>query len=246
MRTRKRALLLPWAGGDTSMAYTNKVKALSPIAYWPLAESSGTIIVDESGNGRNGTYTGVDLGQTGIGDGRTCPLFDGVNDVGNVFSASLQGAFNGSEGTIALWAKVSGSGVWTDAATRWCAIFRVDGNNLVGIQRSTTNNRLQVTYIAGATNKTITKDSLTTTNWMHVAITWSKAADQVIMYFGGVQNGATLTVLGTWAGSLATTATNIGARFTTPDQIWDGYLAHVALWTTPLNSTQIASLAVVP
>lgn len=50
MKSWQRALLLPWAGGADPLAYTNKVIALSPIAYWPLAEAAGaTVMLDEIG-----------------------------------------------------------------------------------------------------------------------------------------------------------------------------------------------------
>lgn len=236
-------------GGLSSLAYTNKVIALSPIGYWPQAESSGTVVTDESGNGRNGAYRAAGeplLGQTGIGDGRTAPLYDGSNDYANIFSASLQGAFNGAEGTIAIWFKVAAAGVWTDATTRRLMYLQVDASNRVRFEKSTTNNQIAFVYTAGGTAKSILWNSAGPTSWQHIAVTWSKSNDQMICYVNGAQQGATQTGLGVWAGNLAATTTVVGAADTTGGNPWSGLLAHAAVWATPLSAAQIATLAVVP
>lgn len=234
----------------SNMAYTNKIIALGPIAYWPQAEASGTIVTDESGNGRNGAYKAAGeplLGQTGIGDGRTAPLYDGVNDFANVFSASLQGAFNGAEGTIAIWFKVASAGVWTDATIRRLMYFQVDANNRARFEKSTTNNQIAAVYTAGGTAKSVLWNNAGPLTWQHLAITWSKSADQMKFYANGAQIGSTQTGLGTWAGNLASGNTVIGASDSSSGGTpWSGYLAHAAVWNTALSVAQIATLAVVP
>ena len=61
----------------SDMSYIDKVLSYSPIAYWPVNEAGGNDMFDQSGNGYDGTYTGVTLGQTGIGDGETIGGFNG-------------------------------------------------------------------------------------------------------------------------------------------------------------------------
>jgi hypothetical protein len=241
--------MMPWSGGANVLAYTNKVIALSPIAYFPQAEASGTVCTDESGNARNGVYKASGeplLGQTGVGDGRTAPLYDGTNDFANIFTAGLQGAFSGAEGTLALWMKVSAVGVWTDGATRLLARLAADANNQVRILRTVTNNQIRVQLTAGGTASLVGIAVGPTTGWVHLAVTWSDAADQLIAYLNGAQSGATQTGLGTFAGSLATTTVVLGAADTASTTPWSGYLAHAAVWATPLSAAQIATLAVVP
>jgi hypothetical protein len=47
------------------LSYGEQIMAAGPYAYYPLREASGTVAVDGSGNGRNGTYAGsVTLNQT--------------------------------------------------------------------------------------------------------------------------------------------------------------------------------------
>ena len=241
----RNKILVPSAAVQT---YSEKVLATASanlLAYFICGEASGTVMQEEKNN-YDGAYTGVTLGQTGIGDGNTCPLFDGANDYGNLYTAGLAGVFSGAEGTMAMWCKMNTAGVWSDATQRYLFVLRADADNRVDITKQTTTNQLRFRYTAGATEELVTDISLAgTANWFHLAMTWSKAADQVIAYINGAQVGATQTGLGTWAGALATTTTVIGAMNTTPSAPHYGYLAHVPIWNVALNSTQIASLATV-
>lgn len=232
-------------GGADTLAYTNKVIALSPIAYWPMAESSGLTALDASGNGRNGTYSAVTLGQTGIGDGRTAALFS--SSYVNIYSASLEGALSVAEGTLSVWFQFQSAGIWTDAAARQFIQIRTDANNLVALRRTSTNNQLQSQYVAGGTSKTVNITSVGgSVAWNHFALTWSKSADQMIAYINGAQSGAIQTGLGVWAGALSSTLCLIGASTQTPGSPMSGLLAHAAVWASPLSAAQIATLAVVP
>jgi hypothetical protein len=80
-------------------------------------------------------------------------------------------------------------------------------------------------------------------DWLAVGITWSKAADQVIAYLGGAQTGTTQTGLGTFVGPLTNTVVVLGATSVTPTLVWSGFLAHAAVWATPLSAGQMATLA---
>jgi hypothetical protein len=245
MRRLHKALLMPWTN---KINYTQIVQNTAPanlLAYWIMGEPSGGVALDSSGNGRTGAYTGVTLGAAGIGDGQTSASFDGTTSFNNVFTASLQSAFNSAEGTIAIWAKVSAVGVWSDGVVRRFITLQVDANNRVYIEKVAGANTFGFNYIAGGTAKSRNR-ATSTVAWFHVALTWSKSADQVIAYFNGVQEGATLIGLGVWVGSIVNTNSNIGANATTPTSVWSGFLAHAAVWNAPLSASQIASLATVP
>lgn len=217
------------------------VAADALIAYWPLSEPSGAAAIDQTGR-YHGAYTGVDLNYPGVGDGGSAPFFDGINDFCNIYSAALATAFNGAEGAVSIWMKVSGAGVWTDATLRRLMGLRVDANNQVNLSRSATSNTLLCQYLAGATSKTVSIGSQSSTDWLHLAMTWSKSADQMKVYFQGVQTGATQTGLGTWAGTFNSTRANIGADSTVPATVWSGNLAHAAIWTRALSAGEIAEL----
>ena len=69
---RSKLAVASYAGGAT---YYKKVLATEPanlLAYWPLNEGSGSVADNLEGTAaRDGAYTGVTLGQAGIGDGWT-------------------------------------------------------------------------------------------------------------------------------------------------------------------------------
>lgn len=225
-------------------SYRQRVLSVAPdarIAYWPMGEPSGAVAFD-TGVRFNGAYTAVALGQPGIGDGGACPSFDGAASFANIYSAGLSAVFGSAEGSALLWMKVSGVGVWTDGTTRRMLCLQVDGNNRVRFDRVTTNNRIDLAYSAGAVTKTVSITGLSTTDWLCLALTWSKSADQMKAYMNGVQQGATQTGLGVWAGVLASTATVLGAANTTPANVWSGTLAHAALWARALSDAEVAEL----
>ncbi|MDQ3540477.1 MAG: hypothetical protein M3440_07290, partial [Chloroflexota bacterium] len=76
----------------SASAYTTEVLSDSPVGYWKLGESSGTVVPDASGNGRAGTNSGATVGATSLvatDTGDTAYSFDGVND--RVTGSSVSG-----------------------------------------------------------------------------------------------------------------------------------------------------------
>jgi len=144
MRTKLLTKIVPvvLAGGG----YSDMVLGYSPIAYWPLWEASGAAAEDISGNGFDGAYTGVTLGQDGIGDGNTCPLFDGTNDFLDFYSAGFSSAFNGELGTIAFWMKVFNAGVWEDGISRILIKIGDGDASSISIYKRTDNNNIRWVY----------------------------------------------------------------------------------------------------
>lgn len=232
-------------------SYISKVLGIESadlIAYWPMNELSGAVAVNVEGTAaRNGAYTGVTLGQTGIGDGNACPLFDGANDYCDVHSASLNTAFSGVAGTVQIWGKPP-VGAWTDGVSRRLIQIYVDGNNRIYIGKSSANNAILFLYVAGGTAESVTINNVgPSIDWKPYVITWdfnAGANGEVKAYISGVQVDVTKTNLGVWAGNLDINATNIGSNLH-PTNVWDGLLAHVPIWTKALSATQIANLATV-
>lgn len=241
LRGTRRALLQRRGGG-----YSDEVLGMGPIAYWPLWEAAGGVAECLVDSAQNGAYTGVTLGQDGIGDGKTCPLFDGANDVVNIYGAAFAAAFDGAEGSIILWLKVFDVGVWTDGTTRFSCQLMVDNGNRIFLFSRIGNNNLQQFYEAGGSaSQTETSGGHTETTWIPIALTWSKAANEVRHYINGVQYGPTGTSPNVWVGNLDPTTTAIGARGASGSNSWHGYLAHCAIWDRPITPSEVAQLAVV-
>jgi hypothetical protein len=233
----------PIGGRNT---YADKVLGLNPIAYWQLNEASGGVAVDSSPNGFDGAYTGVTLGQEGIGDGNTAPLFDGANDFVDVWSTGFRDTFDGSEGTVAIWAKVFNVGVWTDSTQRKLFRFRIDINNRVLIDRAVVNGRINATYSAGGVTEATDINGLSNVNWSFYTITWSKSSGvdgEVKVYLDGSQSGLTDTTLGVWAGNLNVNQTALGAASIFALEPWYGWLAHPCVFDYALSPAQVEALA---
>ena len=221
--------------------YSTKVLRYAPIGYLPIWEASGLTIEDQSGNNFDGTAASVTLAQPGIGDGNTAGSFDGADSVIDWYSTGLRDAFSGAEGTLLVWAKVSGAGVWTDSTQRRIVSLAVDANNFVKILKSTANGRLTFVYEANNVTETVDYDTTSPLGFFMVALTWSVTGDAMIAYFNEATVGNS-TGLDTWAGTLAAALTTIGATNTTPDNEWSGSIAHVALWDSALSAENLLDL----
>ncbi len=232
--------------GSQEAAYVAKVLALNPIAYWVLGEHSPlTTAICQIDKNQNGTHSGVTLGNSGIGDGQVCPFYDpagpGRTDLQ---TAAFVANFDGQVGTLSFWGKVSAAGVWTDGTQRLVFIVYVDGNNFLQVNRTPVNGDLEYVYTANGTTERVTLNGLSTTDWMHLAMTWDLGAGvngEFKAFYNGAQAGATQTGLGTWAGAPVAVFVGVGALVNFP---WSGYAAHVALWDSALTPGQVASLAI--
>jgi lysophospholipase L1-like esterase len=205
-------------------------------------------LLDASGNARNGVTggaTGPTLGVSGIGNDKTAVSFPGSAAFINWYSTSLAGAFSGAEGTLIVWSKVSGAGVWSDGTARYIARLSADGSNDIRILRSSSNNNaVLIQHIAGGTSRFIYANSNASTAWQMYGLTWSVSAGQVFAYVNGAifESGlASLGAPGTWAGSLATTLCTIGAGDTSSNSVWSGSIGHAVLLNRAATPAEMMS-----
>lgn len=212
----------------------------SLVAHWGLQEKSGATAIDSGFRHLNGTHTGVTLNQPGPGRS-TSGLYDGSSDFTNVYSAALAAAFNGSAGTIGIWAKIPTTGIWTDTVRRRMIQFYVNGSNYVHIIKSGTDNTIEFAYNAGGTSELVnaTQSSLA---FVFYALTWDKPAEAVKAYMNGSQTGTTQTSLGSWSGTPAATNSLIGAFNTVPANVMSGNLAHALLLNRAATASEVKAL----
>ena len=228
--------------GGRRATYIDKVLSYGPIAYWPLNETAGLTAVNYGtlGTAANGTYTGVTLANAVGPDGvNGAPFFDGANDYVNIGNATFLGAFDGSEGSAAGWIRVANAGVWTDGTER--RYLRIEGaGGFVLLRRTNANTQLSYLYSAGGVTENINYNTTSPTIWIHVGITWSASADLVVAYLNGVPVGSsgTLGVFGA-APNLAI----IGAESAVPARVWNGWMAHWAIFGQALSAPAMADLA---
>jgi hypothetical protein len=228
----------------TQNDYIHRVLHTRPgnlIAYWPLDENTNTRAHDLSGNGLHVAATGVDWSQPGIGDGRTAPYFDGVNDYINIYPV-LTTTFNGQEGTLLGWGKAPNSTVWGDGTNHQIARILVDGSNYVWLRTSTTPNKFDFAYRAGGVTLTQTLAIVPAICWYAFGITWSKSSSMVRAYLSGQAVGIPRTGVGTWAGALDSGSCAIGSRGAPTAEGWNGNIAHCALWNCALTPQEMGIL----
>jgi hypothetical protein len=190
----------------------------------------------------DGAYTGVSLAQNQ--PPFTCPYFDGANDFCNIYTAALDAAYSRLEATIAFWVKPYNAAVWSDGVQRRPFKLATTGNlDYVIFSKSTTAGYFVFAMAYNGSAKSVTLTGQSWTAWTHVALTISDSADQFKAYLNGAQAGSTQTGLATpSAGALLSTSCIIGASITTPAEIWNGWIAHVAIWSSALSPTNIANL----
>lgn len=214
------------------------------IGYYPGSELSLATAYDYSGNRYNGNYVGVTLGQPGIGDGLTCPLYDGVADYMQPPAGFLT-AFTPAEFSILLWFWPLNSAVWSDAVLRFTIRIQVDASNKVNLYKETTGD-LGWQYVAGGTSKVVLLAGQSFLTPKHLGLTISKSANQMIAYFGGVQTGATQTGLGTWVGVPIANNTLIGSGGAADSTTrMKGYAAHGIVINRAATPAEMAAAAAV-
>lgn len=227
---------------DSRRKYERLIMRSLPIAYWRLAEGSGTVVLDRMPAQRNGVHSNVSLGYAGIDEARRVAFYNGSTSYTDVFSASLAAAFSGAEGTLAVWGRMNGASVWTDGVARLLA-FLGGGANFVRIIKRAGSNQLGFDYRAGGVTESVTNTTIGTGKWFFAAITWSVTNDRVRGFtnFAGSQDAflsGLSTSLGTWGATPLDTAV-LGATSTVPASVHNGYLQHTALWARELKEAQL-------
>ena len=226
-------------------SYQQRIKNLlgsSLVAYWPLDELSGTVARDVSGNGRDGTYANVTLGNEGIGDGKTAASFNGSSSKIAIATTPFKAAFNGLEGYCFVWF-MTPSAVQIDGVNRVMIQLQADSNNLLQIKKANSNHTYVVQYKSGGANKQVTIDaSEWSVNPVLVGVAWSKSGDYVRFYYQGKKVGADLTGVGEWAGVLDANNTFLGTNYAGSPNTWSGRLAEIIIGNVPITDAQVSNL----
>lgn len=226
----KRALGTGLLGGGQQ--YWQRIKSIfgaSVIQILPLKVDA----LDKSGNGRNGAATAVTYDGTGA-------TLDGLTSYINIYSAGLAAAFSGLEGSAMMWAKVSGAGVWADGSLDWLILLKCDANNYISLYKNTAANQIVMDAIMGGTLKS-RNVATSSTDWMHLAITWSDSNDRMGVYYNGALVTGLLSPIGTWVGALAVGQVLIGAS-PTAGRVWNGKLTDWVLLNKEASAAQIAQV----
>lgn len=236
--------ILRSGSGVSTPALQTTMLGLSPIAYWPLTETSGTVMTDLSGNGFHGTYSNVTLNNTVCPDGvNKAPLWvPASSSYGNLYSVGFDALASKTEFSVVWFEKVRAASVWNDSTLRHSVVFLADVTNVIRARKFNSLNLQRFDYTAGATSDTVDYSGGATT-WLLCAMTVSVAANQMKAYINNAQNGGTQGTLGTWVGVFSPIGTCLGASGTVgPGNVWDGWLSHVAYYNSILTLANIQAI----
>lgn len=214
------------------------------LTYWPLYELGGTTADNLEGTSdRDGTYSGVALGQEQ--SPFITPYFDGVWDGGNyvqMYSSSLNNVFNGLIGTMFTFVKVYNSGVWTDGSSRPIMKVQNTSGDYIRISKGA-DYTLNFYYRADGITEIINKTSVSETGWMYLAVTWDKTGSgDFTAYYNAVQEGTPQAIAGTWEGDLFAGSTIIGASSTVMGDTFHGYISNAGILDKVLSIQDLLNI----
>jgi hypothetical protein len=210
------------------------------LAYWPLDETEGSVAADVSGNGHNGSYSGVTLDQldgAGVTMGRA-GLYDGINDVvtahsfGNVLSTL-------NTGTASVWVRVADASNWIEAKERFVYAFGGRGHNAL---RKTLNNpgRIQAGWVPAAPDPGGSKYFITsTTDWFNIIVTW-ESPGILCIYLNGANQEPCVEIVGS-AGTPGTFG--FGFDPSGSGRVWHGYIHHAFFLDRVADADEITLIA---
>jgi peptidoglycan/xylan/chitin deacetylase (PgdA/CDA1 family) len=231
----KRKLLTMMGGSKNINILYDRIIATQPdslLLYYPMDETTGTTAVDNK-NDYDGAITGtVTLNQTGIGDGKPSYLFSSDGKI-DFMSAGFAAAFNAAEFTIGLWVKKT---TWNYTGREDFVALFGNATNYIFIRKDNTANKIAGQYVAGGTGE-LTITDMTSTSWVTIFLTVSKAADSFHFIVNGIDTER--NTLGTF--SSAITSADIASHSNA--YYFNGNMAHVAIWNKQLTVNECIGLS---
>ncbi|MCH8219285.1 MAG: hypothetical protein IH892_21230, partial [Planctomycetes bacterium] len=232
------------------LVLTNGASAADPslIGWWKFDDGSGNIAKDSSGNGNDGTLMGNPQWVPGKLGGALAFGGDGSHVIDNDAGAYLNGL---SDLTVSVWIKSNRTG--TDAGF----IHGVDppvGQDRVFAMRYDSSgasfggsNLLKVGVVSDGGNQNLeTSNDLQTTEWQHVAMTWTSGG-LIEFYADGVQDtpaGRNNPNSGGTVSEVTSLLIGKGGKDEGATEGWDGLIDDVRIYSRVLTAEEIQQVMI--
>jgi len=211
--------------------------------FYPLQETSGSTAYDFSKNNHNGSISGATLAQYRGPDGSPAIGFDGIND--NIDCDSDAGTDFGqySVGSIMIWWKVSGAGVWSDSTIRAMTQIAGSADDYVRLRKTATDDELQITGEFTNDNDSDLETDYADTDWHCTIVTWdvSGGTKELKVYHDNTLEN-TLSYTNDWDSGEPVDQLKIGSNRVGGGQYWSGALWCAGYWTSELTTAEIQVL----
>lgn len=200
------------------------------VAYYPLDETSGTLVNDESAN----TNDGAALNALTVNTGKIGGSFLGDGTSQEVTIPSSVTANNIETFTIALWAKPTATTAGADILSKWSGTTGVPFPYAL---RILIGGRVSFVVYDGTNTISVTSTSaLSTSQWKHIAVTRTKGGPLKV-YIDGIEEAIGTDTLASTAS--AASPLTIGYRSGATPNYFPGYVDEVKLFNRVLTATEI-------
>jgi hypothetical protein len=239
------SLAVPGSWPPTPTGYAAVVAADSPLAYYRLGEASGSTMVDTSGNGRTGTYSGVTLGASGllVGDSDTavsCSSTTSSTTYASVTGASWMAPTNL---TVEAWIETTDTAQPSKSIlTRWDQV--TTSNCEFGLDLGSTTSGAGRVFVNTSSGVYIAQGSTALNDGTAHHLVGVFDGSNLILYVDGTAVATTAT-----AGTLNAPSTTLlvisgicaGPTTVNSNYGFVGTVDEVALYDTALSSTRVAA-----
>jgi len=227
-------------GGNSSASLTvvvgtNNFVTNGLIAWWKMDETSGLTAADSSGHARNATLTGTSF-TTGY-------LSNALQLAGTSGSYGTFAAADGSQQSLAVWVKATGTGggsyPFVVSSPSYRLIFRLTGTDVNSVGFATWD-QTNGDYDSGP-------GTISQNTWYHVAVTFDRnhLSTPPVFYVNGTP--MTTSVLASPGGTNAALAGPgyIGNRYDGA-RGWNGLIDDLRIYNRILNANEVQLLAAMP
>lgn len=211
-------------------SYYDTVIADTPLGYWRLGETTGSVAADSSGNGYNGTYVSCTQGAASLVNNSGGDLaVSGNGTSSQITVGAISSLYNLSRSfTLEAWIKPSSTsgiyGIWSAGYLGFCMRQNAAGIELLS-DYSVSLGTINCSFVTGTR--------------YHIVLAVD-ASGNFTLYLNGVSFATGSIAAYTYSGSYVRIGAD-GSNATTVDNFFGGSIDEVAVYNYVLNASRVAA-----